>query len=69
MNYYLDYRKECFVEPDQVSIFRRKAYFTSLIHPAREGMTMFSFDYGLPAAIVIALILFSWFSFFSVVFA
>ncbi len=30
---------------------------------------MFSFDYGLPAAIVIALILFSWFSFFSVVFA
>jgi hypothetical protein len=30
---------------------------------------MFSFDYGLPAAIVIALILFAWFSFFSVVFA
>lgn len=30
---------------------------------------MLSFDYGLPAAIVIALILFAWFSFFSVVFA
>lgn len=30
---------------------------------------MLSFDYGLPAAIIIALILFSWFSFFSVVFS
>jgi hypothetical protein len=30
---------------------------------------MFSFDYGLPATIVIALILFAWFSFFSVVFS
>lgn len=30
---------------------------------------MFSLDFGLPAAIVVALILFSWFSFFSVVFA
>jgi hypothetical protein len=30
---------------------------------------MLSFDYGLPAAIIIALILFAWFSFFSVVFS
>ena len=30
---------------------------------------MFSLDYGLPITLVIALILFSWFSFFSVVFA
>ncbi len=29
---------------------------------------MLTFDYGLPAAIVIALILWSWFSFLSVVF-
>jgi hypothetical protein len=30
---------------------------------------MLSFDYGLPAAIIIGLILFAWFSFFSVVFS
>jgi hypothetical protein len=30
---------------------------------------MLSFDYGLPAAIIIALILVAWFSFFSVVFS
>lgn len=29
---------------------------------------MFSFDYGLPFTIVIAMVLFAWFSFFSVVF-
>ncbi len=30
---------------------------------------MFSLDYGLPLTLVIALILFAWFSFFSVVFS
>lgn len=30
---------------------------------------MLSFDYGLPAAIVIALLLWAWISFFSVVFS
>lgn len=29
---------------------------------------MFSFDYGLPAAIIFALVVWAWFSFFSVVF-
>ncbi len=29
---------------------------------------MFSFDFGLPAALVIILIVFAWFSFFSVIF-
>ncbi len=30
---------------------------------------MLSFDYGLPFAIIIAMIVFAWFSFFSVVFS
>lgn len=34
-----------------------------------EEQDMLSFDYGLPAAIVVALIVFAWFSFFSVVFS
>jgi len=41
---------------------------TLITEDIRKETTMFSFDYGLPFAIVIAMILFAWFSFFSVVF-